>query len=150
MNIELTYNLCPTRFKEMEILKFKCQHFLSFIDARSQFSHKVDPKSYAKVMSARKTDLQELQKILEASSNAILKIIVDYNSQQSEKVLESIARLSSLLMNCLAKLNDESLERRKRLNHGEAPLPVSSVLQILACPVNSLVFVFFTALFILI
>lgn len=110
----------------------------------------IDPKSYAKVMSARKTDLQELQKILEASSNAILKIIVDYNSQQSEKVLESIARLSSLLMNCLAKLNDKSLERSKRHNHGEAPLPVSSVFPILACPVNSLVFVFFRALFILI
>lgn len=52
----------------------------------------------------------------------MLKIIVDYNSQQSEKVRESIATLSSLLMNCLAKLNDDSLERRKRHNHGEAPL----------------------------
>lgn len=112
-------NQYPARLKEDEFLRFKCQNFLSFVDARRKFSQIFESKSYGKVLtSAQKTDLEELQKIIEARTNAMLKIIIDYTTQQSEKVVESIAMLSSMLANCLAKLSDDSPERRKHPYQG--------------------------------
>lgn len=45
------YNQCPSWLKEVELLKYKCQTFLSFVDERRKVSQKSEPKSYARITS---------------------------------------------------------------------------------------------------
>lgn len=112
------YNQCPFRLQEAEFLKFKCQNFLSFVDARRKFSQKSEAKSYAKVTQIQKTESEDFQKILDSRTNNMLKVIVDISSKHYMKITEAITELSKLLTSCLAQLNNFSPERRKRTNHG--------------------------------
>lgn len=75
-------------------------------------------QSYAKITSKQSTDLDQLQETVEARTNAMLKVTIDYISQHSEKVVESVATLSNTIMNCISKFSDVSPERRKRSNQG--------------------------------
>lgn len=90
------YLQCPSCAKEAEFLQFKCRNFLSFVGAHQKLSQKSNPRSYDWVSSVKKSDYEEIQKMIESRTNNMLKILEDYSSKQSENFLETI---STLIMN---------------------------------------------------
>lgn len=79
----------------MDLLKFKCHNFLSFVDARRKFSQKSESTTYAWVTSKQISELDQLQKIIEVRTNTMLKICIDHVSQHPSKVVGAIATLRS-------------------------------------------------------
>lgn len=78
-----------------------------------------------KVISKQVSYLDQFQKLMETRTNAMLKVIINYIKQYSEKIGESLASLISIIMNCLVKLSDassvgdKSPDRRKQPHHGD-------------------------------
>lgn len=104
-------------FKRLTFLVFKCGIFFSFFDARRKFFQKVKAGLYARVTSEKKTNIEELQKIIECRTNTMP--LIDISSKQSEKVMESLTALSNLIVNFMAKMSEDSPEKRKRPDKGD-------------------------------
>lgn len=100
---EADFKKCPFRILGAVLLRLKSRNFLSFVDSRRNIAQKTDSVTYTQVASVKKSDFEKIQKILESRTNIMFKILVEYSSKQSDKIMESINVLSILITNFLAK-----------------------------------------------
>lgn len=120
------YRQCPQRIREEEFLQFKCNNFLSFIDARRKFKFNKDSQSptYAKQASAQKSEV-DIAKQFELRTNNILKVFCDVAAQHNEKVIDSLNRFAIILKNLTTSLTESCLWEPSRKKQDHKPSEVS-------------------------